>query len=168
MHSQSITVRARDLTPAQLAEARQLRDWLMADRDLARDFDGAQAAAEALPTWLALRTIAAVTLLAEQLAARVAAQKRAAARQRAADKASYLLAGGLVLRQVGAVWLVPSATTTGTVYRVDGEHCTCQAGQTDKPCWHVEAARQLEAQATRATRIRTLINQARARQMAAA
>lgn len=57
------------LDPAQQTEARQIRDLLLAARDLAGDFDGASAGAEVLPTWLALRTLAAVALRGAQLAA---------------------------------------------------------------------------------------------------
>lgn len=52
-------------------------------------------------------------------------------------KASYHLAGGLDIRydRSGAA-LVPSGTRGGIIHRVEGETCSCEAGQAGRPCWH--------------------------------
>lgn len=66
---------------------------------------------------------------------------RSPAEQRAADKAEYRLALGVRLAKARDAILVPSATTAGTVYRVENGRCNCKAGQAGRPCWHVQAAR---------------------------
>jgi hypothetical protein len=79
----------------------------------------------------------------------LAATKRAASVARAAAKAAYHLAGGVqVRRSAGGAWLVPSSKGNAVIYVVasDLTRCTCKAGETATPCWHVEAARQ-EAEA---------------------
>lgn len=76
------------------------------------------------------------------------------AQQRAADKAVWHLAGGLVIRRIGAAYLVPSGTRGGVIHRVEDGICSCEAGQHGRPCWHVEAAAieaaAIDAQAQRA------------------
>jgi hypothetical protein len=56
--------------------------------------------------------------------------------QRAVDKAIYQRAAGVVARQVGRFWFVPSRTEGGTIYRVTSDSCTCEAFQHGRLCWH--------------------------------
>lgn len=65
-------------------------------------------------------------------------------------KAAYHLAGGLEIRQAGGAYLVPSGTRGGVVHRVEAGRCSCEAGQAQKPCWHVAAVQQLVSGARRA------------------
>jgi hypothetical protein len=60
----------------------------------------------------------------------------------AARKAAYHLAGGLDIRPMGTGYLVPSGTRAGVIHRVEGNTCSCEAGQSGKLCWHREAVRQ--------------------------
>jgi hypothetical protein len=80
------------------------------------------------------------------LAAADPAPERTPAHERAAAKASYHLAAGLVIRYApdGAA-LVPSGTRGGTVHRVEDGRCSCEAAANGRPCWHVEAVAQVEA-----------------------
>lgn len=84
------------------------------------------------PEALALKP-AAAEVKAAQPAARTA-------RERAADKAAYHLAGGLQIRRIAGAYLVPSGTRGGVIHRVDDSGvCSCEAGQHGRACWHVEA-----------------------------
>jgi hypothetical protein len=46
----------------------------------------------------------------------------------------------------GAGWLVPSRTTEGTFYFVDGakQRCTCPANHWRGRCWHLDAVRRMD------------------------
>jgi hypothetical protein len=108
----------------------------------------------------------AIATLDSELEAQVARDaKLAQARERARAKAEYHLAGGLELRRVGAAVLVPSATSAGQVYRVEGGRCTCKAGESGRPCWHAAAAELAPAPSVeaKAARIAALMVEARAR-----
>lgn len=71
---------------------------------------------------------------------RLSALQPSPAEQRASDKAEYRLSMGVRLARAREAVLVPSATTAGVVYRVEGGRCNCKAGQAGRPCWHVKAA----------------------------
>jgi hypothetical protein len=62
----------------------------------------------------------------------------------AADrKAAYHLAGGLEIRPFNDGYLVPSGTRSGLIHFVNADRrCSCEAGQHDRPCWHVSAVKQ--------------------------
>lgn len=170
----STTPTAADLTPAELAEARALRDELLSTRDASRPM-GEGCGRQALATvrdllafaadWDAMALAAAdeaasvADLLARAEAGQLATLDALAAEQparpapaldprhaRAAAKAAYYLAAGLTIRYApdGAA-LVPSGTRGGTVHRVAEGVCSCEAGQAGKACWHVEAVAQVEA-----------------------
>jgi len=124
------------LSPENQAAAQLLRDRYLSARYLAADFDGRAAVEMA-------RDLYWLLALGAALAARPVTPKAAAARQRAASKAAYLIAEGLRPRKVGAWWLVPSATRPGAVvHRVVDGVCDCEAGQNGRLCWHLEAVAQ--------------------------
>lgn len=127
------TITLADLTAEQRNEWREQRNELMRNRS-ADDFDGAEAARTALPVWLMLRTAAALAVWAARR------PKLAAALERARSKAEYHLAGGLEVRRVGSALLVPSGTRGGVIHRVAGARCSCEAGQSNRLCWHLTAA----------------------------
>lgn len=54
----------------------------------------------------------------------------------AANKALSYHLSGLRAQSTESGWLVPSATTAATIYRVSATGCTCQAGLNGQPCWH--------------------------------
>jgi hypothetical protein len=93
--------------------------------------------------------LATVAARAEAEALALAAEKRAASVARAVVKAEWHLAGGVQIRRAGCgAWLVPSSKGNAMIYLVaaDFTSCTCKAGETATPCWHVEAARTVAAQ----------------------
>lgn len=109
--------------------------------------------------------------------------KLAASRAKARAKAEYHLAGGLVIRRApDGAWLVPSGTRGGVIHRVSEQaDCSCEAGQAQRPCWHVEAVLLVSAAPTpppapaavdrltmRVNRVAELVATARARQLAQA
>jgi hypothetical protein len=110
-------------------------------------------------------------LEAQAIAEAAAAAKLSAARERARVKAQYHLAGGLELRRVGSAVLVPSGTRGGTIHRVEGGACSCEAAQAGRVCWHVlavELAPPAPASVEdRAVRVARLMVEARARLQAA-
>jgi hypothetical protein len=66
------------------------------------------------------------------------------------NKATYQLSRGVRIVRLGnGDTLVPSGSQVGIVYRVSpAGHCDCKAGAKGQSCWHVAAARQLEAEPT--------------------
>lgn len=68
-------------------------------------------------------------------------------RMNAFAKAAYEFTGGLEVRELQCgIYLVPSRTSTGAVYRVDANNgaCSCQAGSSGAHCWHQAAAECIE------------------------
>jgi hypothetical protein len=68
-----------------------------------------------------------------------------AARTRAINKAIYEFHHGLQIVASAGSYLVPSFREAGVIYRVSSAgHCSCRAGETGKPCKHVESVTILE------------------------
>lgn len=66
-------------------------------------------------------------------------------RANARNKAAYHLAAGLrIAYDVNGDALVPSGTRGGIVHRVHHGVCSCEAGQKNRVCWHLEAVRMAE------------------------
>jgi hypothetical protein len=139
MQTHSITVNVSALSHDNRAAILALRDSLMAARDLAADFDAAGAVAA---------TRAAYWLLAARAVLFARFPRRAAALDRASDKAQFHRLGGAQVRFDAAGYgFVLSATTAGTVYRVSPDLvCNCPAGEHRRACWHALAVAQARAQ----------------------
>lgn len=79
---------------------------------------------------------------AGKVAAKVAATV-ATFKQAQVDKAMALIAsGGITPSGVDAFYVVKGA---GAIHRTDATLCTCPAGQHDRTCYHLIAARVLDA-----------------------